>query len=477
MGDKHWGGKSVSIIEFNDGKKIVYKPRSLQIDLFFNKLLYFLVEKNEIGFKWFKIINKGNYGWCEFVSYTECKTTQEIEEYYYRLGFLLCILYVLEATDFHYENIIAMGGHPMLIDLESFFHPYIPIEGTETNQGMDKSVLRTGILPLTFMRNRENNDISGLSDVSNVKSYLNNIEVISNEKGEPFIERKKDFLSEGKNLPTFKGKKHNISSYRSFFKKGFKSCYNIILSNKEKIINEIDNIKECQVRVLFRDTVVYSHLLNEAYHPTLLKEKENVFEHFSWLKEVIPDYKIIEKLVKYEIEDLQNMDIPLFVSEVNSRHLWYGQDKIIENFFEKTGKETVNDKINSLSIDDLNLQLWYINKSIDIVDFINSYDNKDLSTTNNIGSHNKQDIKDDIINQVLTIYEYIAKNIYISKNNISWLVHKPTTLDGDIFSIYPSSYDLYSGMPGEILLFYLVEKLLVYNPSTHLKIHINPSKN
>ena len=33
------------------------------------------------------------------------------------------MLYALEATDFHSENLIAAGEHPVLVDLESLFHP------------------------------------------------------------------------------------------------------------------------------------------------------------------------------------------------------------------------------------------------------------------------------------------------------------------------------------------------------------------
>ena len=35
----------------------------------------------------------------------------------------LAMLNVMEATDFHYENLIAAGEHPVLIDLESALSP------------------------------------------------------------------------------------------------------------------------------------------------------------------------------------------------------------------------------------------------------------------------------------------------------------------------------------------------------------------
>ena len=40
--------------------------------------------------------------------------------FYRRQGALLALLYALEATDFHAENLIASGEFPVLIDLETF---------------------------------------------------------------------------------------------------------------------------------------------------------------------------------------------------------------------------------------------------------------------------------------------------------------------------------------------------------------------
>ncbi len=38
----------------------------------------------------------------------------------------LALFYALEATDFHHENLIAEGEHPVPIDLETLFQPASP---------------------------------------------------------------------------------------------------------------------------------------------------------------------------------------------------------------------------------------------------------------------------------------------------------------------------------------------------------------
>ena len=69
------------------------------------------------------------------------------------LGRLLCIVYVLGGTDFHYQNIIASGQSPVLIDLETILQPRVePRHGPAIAQAAATkffwdSVLRTNLLP------------------------------------------------------------------------------------------------------------------------------------------------------------------------------------------------------------------------------------------------------------------------------------------------------------------------------------------
>src|ERR1051325_8241962 len=99
-----------------------------------------------------KIIDRGTYGWAEFIAAAGCQTEEELERFYERQGGYLALLYALEATDFHHENLIANGEHPVLIDLEALFHPRV--SGLEKDslsnlvlEKMGYSVVRIGLLP------------------------------------------------------------------------------------------------------------------------------------------------------------------------------------------------------------------------------------------------------------------------------------------------------------------------------------------
>ncbi|CAM5724428.1 hypothetical protein SANTM175S_04328 [Streptomyces antimycoticus] len=55
-----------------------------------------------------------------------CAAAPDAAGFYWRTGALLALVHALRGTDFHHENIIAAGEHPVLVDLEALLHPTAP---------------------------------------------------------------------------------------------------------------------------------------------------------------------------------------------------------------------------------------------------------------------------------------------------------------------------------------------------------------
>src|SRR3712207_8377597 len=70
----------------------------------------------------------------------------EALRYYERAGMLLCLFYVLEGTDCHYENIIASGEYPVLIDTETLMHhrarETVPQDENAQTEALDRKSTR-----------------------------------------------------------------------------------------------------------------------------------------------------------------------------------------------------------------------------------------------------------------------------------------------------------------------------------------------
>ena len=106
------------------------------------------------AFEVLEVLDRSTHGWVEFVEHLPCRDHDEARRYYERAGMLLCLFYVLEGTDCHYENIIASGEYPVLIDTETLMHhrareivPEDENAQTEAFEQLGHSVLRTGLLP------------------------------------------------------------------------------------------------------------------------------------------------------------------------------------------------------------------------------------------------------------------------------------------------------------------------------------------
>ncbi len=172
-GDTHNGGRAVAVATFSDGFKVVYKPRSLAMDVHFQDLLGWVNERSErTTFRQIKVLDRQSHGWVEFVTAAGCQNGDQLERFFRRQGGYLAILYTVQATDFHFENIIAAGEFPVLIDLESLFHPrLVDPPGTVPLSEIDydyKALFRSGLLPPLPNSNAYNEglDLSGLGGAS-----------------------------------------------------------------------------------------------------------------------------------------------------------------------------------------------------------------------------------------------------------------------------------------------------------------------
>ncbi|MBL8294067.1 MAG: type 2 lantipeptide synthetase LanM, partial [Bryobacterales bacterium] len=104
--DAHHRGRTVKMATFASGAKLVYKPKDLAIDeAWFRLVAWFNGRQKELRLRAPRVVAGNGYGWVEFVNAATCDTEADVERYYRNAGALVCLLYVLGGTDFHYENL------------------------------------------------------------------------------------------------------------------------------------------------------------------------------------------------------------------------------------------------------------------------------------------------------------------------------------------------------------------------------------
>lgn len=460
LGDTHRGGRSVTLITFRDGRKLLYKPRSLAIDTQVSALLDWLNPRCDLDLAVASHIDRGAYGWVEFITYRDCADAAHVDRYYQRLGGLLGLLYVLEATDFHYENIIACADQPILIDLESVFRPTTPIAGMDANERYDTSVLKVGLLPTRFLAaNGDLPEVGGLVDAAGQQG-LERMLLVEGEDGRAGFSRERGVLSGGQNVPTLDGARVALGpQHVVHLQHGFGAVYGAIMERREEFKTLLEGCRQTEVRVLFRNTATYVHLLSESRHPTLMTSEQATAAHFDLLRRAIASLPAAEHFVEFEIADLLRGDVPQFTVGVDGRDLWCGDDVCVREFFSESGHAAVVCNLERLSPQDLGRQLWMIGNAITMHERQGRSGRGDLvlhhgcDDAGSDGSDGSAPLRARLVALATSIGEFVRAQIHVDGDTASWLVHKPKALDNSEFELEPAFHDLHSGMPGEILFF------------------------
>jgi lantibiotic modifying enzyme len=153
LSDPHHGGRTVRRITFASGVKVLYKPRNLGIDQAWSNFLSWVNDRSGLLQLWSpRLAVREHYGWVENVPEAAPGGPAAVQRFYERAGMLVCLTYVLQGSDFHRENVLASGEHPVLIDVESILVGQIrsgdPMERLQSVYGQRfRSVMSSGLLP------------------------------------------------------------------------------------------------------------------------------------------------------------------------------------------------------------------------------------------------------------------------------------------------------------------------------------------
>lgn len=459
LGDAHRGGRSVALLTTSGDRRIIYKPRSIDVDEHFSELLAALSANTSCTFRTPRQVSRTGYGWVEHIEQKQCASEDGVARFYRRIGGLIAVTYILRASDIHYENLIAHGEHPVLIDLETMFHPMIPIVGTEANDEIDDSVLRTGLLPNRItLDGRLQADIGGMSDVEGQAGIVERLVLDQDSSGKFTFTRRRGTLIGGQNVPHHDGRPVRLNGAHGLeIARGFSEIYAFIEKNRAFVLKLIEGFEHDETRVLFRNTIVYSHLLDEARHPAVMLNESRLQNHLGGLHDLSKDFGLGERLVDFETHDLMRRDIPMFTCLVGGTDLRVDRERSVQAFFPDDGLSLVKSKIASLSRDDMKRQLWIIDRTIRMGDTVESDGRSDRTVVAGKPSPPSKSgtvaegLQSRFLRQAVSIADLICETVHQDGEEASWLVMKSSNEDNSGLAISSAFYDLYAGMPGEII--------------------------
>ncbi len=370
-GDVHRGGRSVFTLTFASGQKLVYKPKSLAVDVHFQELLLWLNARGDHApFRTLVLLDRDSYGWSEFVEAHSCSNEDEIVRFYERQGAYLALLYALDATDFHFENLIAAGDQPILIDLEALFHARVSTDVVPQSDVafdcVNYSVMRIGLLPNRIFSNLPGHslDISGLGGHEGQQTPIPVMNWEDSDTDRMHMQRQYRTLPGKNNRPKLGQNVVDPLMYRDAVATGFTRMYRLLMTNQEALCaGPLEQFAHDEVRCIIRATNLYAHLLSESFHPDLLSDALDRDRHFDHLWITTRYNDTLARIIPWEHADLLDGDIPMFTGYPASCDLYSSHQECIADFFDQSSLQVTKKTVRALDEQDMERQLWFVHAS------------------------------------------------------------------------------------------------------------------
>lgn len=383
LSDPHKRGRTVILLTFESGLKLVYKPKDLGLEVVFNQFLNWCNQhSNLLDFKVIQVLERNGYGWVEYVEHSPCVDQAAAKRFYQRAGMLLSVLYALRATDCHYENLIASGEHLVLIDMETLLHhePNLienspladELEATATRQFWD-SVLRTGLLPRwDFSGDRSiAYDISGLGSTDPRLSPRKVPRWQNVNTDNMYLSSEYVTLEIAKNVPCLDEVALSPNDYQLEITTGFEQMYRFLMAHKDVLLSRqscLSAMQNQQVRFIFRNTRIYGLILQKTLTPDRLKHGVDYSIELDVLSRaflVAQEKPQAFPVLSAELRAMEQLDIPFFTASAVIDELSLNGYLSIPNYFKQASYQDVVNQLQSLDENDLARQVAIIQGSFD----------------------------------------------------------------------------------------------------------------
>lgn len=432
IADVHAYGRTVILFSLNKGPDILYKPRSLLPDLAFEALSVWLSQNNApYSPRTSRVLDRGSYGWvvADIATTPNSKKGREIVR---RSGALLSIAHLLGATDWHYENVLLSGGHPVLIDCETLMQPFLKVPrryfakaGYRADRMLRESVLRTG-----FLCNSDwAFDDFAKDDPSFMRNLLEKIQKLLVEEDAAF-NKSSNFWQEFSNEFIF----------------GFQEMYRFFLIRKDELRLVLPKIfAGIGVRIVPRATRFYLDVLRHARKHEFMRSDLQRSVELELLQVALSQEEKkpeIWPLVNEEISALEREEIPYFSTEFDSLDLLSWRGYRIFGALEETCRSALDSRICCMSEEDLERQTVLIETSFALAEPV-KFNGLAHSMSCNTSLEQPFDI-------IIQIAEWLRAEAIVGKDHTAtWIGLTRHGAKG--YTIRPLGVSLYDGVCGVAL--------------------------
>lgn len=349
--DFHYDGKCVLLLRFQTDERIVFKPRNGFFEAFAHKLVrdkldHFFVSKCIFP----KCISMEDRSYSKYLK-PEPFEKKFVDTYYYSVGQTLFLLQTLQATDIHYENVLAGGKHLYVVDLETCSYPLLMQELSVLEQSpsdlaiqetLSCSVLAIGLLPSALQTNPDHFVRMG---------GLEKVERRRTERSYSFVNTDgmrsaiRTIRSGFQNVPHMRFGAATVENYSTPLLEGYRSLRDHFHQNGAlfKSIIRTFNRRCPSSRYVLRPTALYDQIISHQLTVDMSRSREEVRRSIKkHLQDVSPGpLWSLDRLAEKEVSSIEVGDIPTFHAQYSSRHLFDNSSELVapNAFSQSPGKK------------------------------------------------------------------------------------------------------------------------------------------
>lgn len=332
-GDSHRSGQTVAILRCDAGR-IVYKPRSLAVDIALRRFIVELAEDHTdpLVIRVPEAVGFDEHGWVEFIAHRYASGADELRHFYRGIGHWLAIMRLLGGRDLHAENVIAHARSPVVVDCETLFTPRIPPSPSDFGQAMDRAselvggtVLNIGLLPTRGVGlGWRGVDSSAVGMLPGEQPKLLQPGIVKAGSDEARIGHTLVETDMSQNHPSAQPA---LAQYWPDVLEGFSGMTDTLrrLDAAGVLRTRLEAFAQCRIRAVPRATEVYAEVGRMLWHPISLHEQEPARQRgFDLLQKMAANISLAPSdpaVINAEIDDLMEGDIPMFSTQVNDGRL------------------------------------------------------------------------------------------------------------------------------------------------------------
>ncbi|GAB2519178.1 type 2 lanthipeptide synthetase LanM [Nocardiopsis aegyptia] len=457
-GDMHNGGRSVAEIVFEDGARILYKPRPLDSEVGFNALVRWFNERLGTSLSTVEVLTCRDEGFVEYVRAGEPRSGER--EYFAQIGQLLGILYLVKAIDIHFENVVTCAEGPVVVDTETLLTPALHGLASgdarsareKANAALRESVFGIGVLPFAMRAGESGEaalDVGVIGYDPGQQTPYKHLQLRNPGRDDMFVELAQGTSANATtNLSISRATGMPVREQRDTIKRELRRVLGYTASHKEEVRAAIEEfLGDASFRFLHHATSFYSQLRRMVTHPDAMVDP---LARKALLSRVFLGARGRYEIAEDEARQLAEGDVPYFCYSARSRALLAGDGRVVlEDAFHESGLDAALNRISELGDEAIDRQSTLVDLSF-VPKLLVSDDVTGFAPRRSSGSAPVRVDRSRLLEEATRVGDAFVDGMVDGPDDgpAVWIGPQVAAPEGEEWNPGVSGYDLYNGMPG-----------------------------